>query len=411
MCRAIEFEEPRIMTPALMDLILEQQKTALSESFRLLQGVCNVPRMLRRAGHNRGFTTAHRVVYTEGPMRLLQFHRESPPVWAEPLLICSAPVSRPYILDLGASRSVVRQMLAAGFDTYLIDWGIATAADRGTRLCDLADRMLKNVVQLIRNRSRMPHFHLMGYCLGGTLATIFTALYPSVVKDLVLMSAPIDLDGDNTLLKAWANQDCFDVDLFIDAFGNCPGIFLRSFFALLDPVRNLYGKFGDLAGRMHDEEFVESFVALQQWANAQVSVAGEVFRDVVKLLYQRNLLARGQLVIEGAPVRLDRITCAVLLLTATADQLVTPLSTMGLVPRICSRDVKSMSLEGGHESLAVSSKAHQTFWPEAAQWIADHSTPRTGPWIRPGESASGRPEFVFAEKVDPASKCSQEPTA
>jgi len=398
------------MTPALMDLVLEQQKTGLSESFRLLQGVCNVPRMLRRAGHNRGFTTAHRVVYTEGPMRLLQFHRESPPVWAEPLLICSAPVSRPYILDLGASRSVVRQMLAAGFDTYLIDWGIATAADRGTRLCDLADRMLKNVVQLIRNRSRMPHFHLMGYCLGGTLATIFTALYPSVVKDLVLMSAPIDLDGDNTLLKAWANQDCFDVDLFIDAFGNCPGIFLRSFFALLDPVRNLYGKFGDLAGRMHDEEFVESFVALQQWANAQVSVAGEVFRDVVKLLYQRNLLARGQLVIEGVPVRLDRITCAVLLLTATADQLVTPLSTMGLVPRICSRDVKSMSLEGGHESLAVSSKAHQTFWPEAAQWIADHSTPRTGPWIRPGESASGRPEFVFAEKVDPASKCSREST-
>ena len=83
------------MTPALMDLVVEQQKSALSESFRLLQGVFNVPRMLRRAGHNRGFTTAHRVVYTEGPMRLLQFHRESPPVWAEPLLICSAPVSRP----------------------------------------------------------------------------------------------------------------------------------------------------------------------------------------------------------------------------------------------------------------------------------------------------------------------------
>ena len=399
------------MTPALMDLVLEQQKTALNESFRLLQGVCSVPRMLRRTGHNRGLTTAHRVVYTEGPMRLLQFHRESPPVWAEPLLICSAPVSRPYILDLGASRSVVRQMLAAGFDIYLVDWGIATAADRGTRLCDLADRMLKNVVQLIRNRSRMPHFHLMGYCLGGTLATIFTAFYPSVVKDLVLMSAPIDFDGDNTLLKAWANQDCFDVDSFIDAFGNCPGIFPRSFFALLDPVRNLYGKFGDLAGRMHDEEFVDSFVALQQWANAHVSVAGEVFRDVVKLLYRRNLLARGQLVIEGAPVRLDRITCAVLLLTATADQLVTPLSTMGLVPRICSRDVKSMSLEGGHESLAVSSKAHKTFWPEAAQWIADHSTPRTGPWIRPGEIASGRPEFVFAEKIDPASKRSRESTA
>jgi polyhydroxyalkanoate synthase len=344
-------------------------------------------------------------------MRLLQFQREHPPVWAEPLLICSAPVSRPYFLDLGARRSVVRQMLAAGFDIYLIDWGIATAADRGMRLSDLADRMLKNVFQFIRKRTRMPHFHLMGYCLGGTLATIFTARYPSVVKDLVLMSAPIDLGGENTLLKAWAGRDCFDVDAFIDAFGNCPGGFLRSFFALLDPVRYLYGKFGDLAGRMDDEETVESFVALQQWANAQVPVAGGLFRDVVESLYRDNLLAQGQLTIGGDPVRLDRISCAVLLLTATADRLVTPQSTLGLMPRICSRDVKCMSLEGGHEILAAGSKAHDTFWPEAAEWIADHSTPRTGPWIRPGESASGRPEFVFAEKFDPASKSFQQPTA
>jgi len=399
------------MTPALMDLVVEQQQTALCESFRLLQGVFNVPGMWRRAGHNHGFATAHRVVYAEGPLRLLQFQRQSPPVWAEPLLICSAPVSRPYFLDLGASRSVVRQMLAAGFDTYLVDWGIATAADRGLRLSDLADRMLKNVVQFIRKRARMPHFHLMGYCLGGTLATIFTARYPSVVKDLVLMSAPIDLGGEDTLLKAWAAPGCFDVDAFLAAFGNCPGAFLRSFFALLDPVRNLYGGFGGLAGRMHDEEAVESFLALQRWANAQVSVAGELFRDVVELIYRRNLLAQGQLAIDGVPVRLDRITCAVLLLTATADRLVTPRSTLGLVPRICSRDVTCLALEGGHEFLAVGSKAHKTFWPEAAQWIADHSTPRTGPWIRPGESVSGRPEFVFAEKVDPASKGSQEPTA
>ncbi|MGO8903521.1 MAG: alpha/beta fold hydrolase, partial [Isosphaeraceae bacterium] len=290
------------MTSGLMDLVVEQQQTVLCESLQLWRGVFNVPRMWRRAGHNSRFATAHHVVYTEGPMRLLHFHRESPPVWAEPLLICSAPVSRPYFLDLGAGRSVVRQMLAAGFDTYLVDWGVATAADRGMRLSDLADRMLKNVVQFIRKKARMPHFHLMGYCLGGTLATIFTARYPSVVKDLVLMSAPIDLGGQNTLLKAWADQDCFDVESFIAAYGNCPGAFLRSFLALLDPVRSLYGKFADLAGEMHDEETVESFVALQQWANAQVSVAGLLFRDIVELLYRRNLLAQGQLVIEGAPV-------------------------------------------------------------------------------------------------------------
>ncbi len=155
-------------------------------------------------------------------MRLLQFQRESPAVWSEPLLACSAPVSRPYFLDLAARRSVVQQMLAAGFDTYLIDWGNASAADRGMRLCDLADPILKNIVQFIRKRSKMSPLHLMGYCLGGTIATIFTSLYPNAVKDLVLMSAPIDLGGEDTLLKTWTNRDCFDVNSFVDAFGNCP---------------------------------------------------------------------------------------------------------------------------------------------------------------------------------------------
>ena len=257
------------MTAALMDLVVEQQKTALNESFRFLQGVCNLPRMWRSRS-SRGLTTAHRAVLTNGPMRLLQFHRQDAPIWAEPLLICSAPVSQPGFLDLGGNRSVVRQMLAAGFDTYLIDWGIATAADQRLRLSDLVDRMLKNAVQFIRQKSRMPHFHLMGYCLGGTLATIFTALYPSVVKDLVLMSAPIDLGEENNLLKVWASEGSVDVEAAVAAFGKCPGALLRSIFALVDPIRNLYGMYDELAARMHDDDYVDGFVALQHWANARV---------------------------------------------------------------------------------------------------------------------------------------------
>jgi poly[(R)-3-hydroxyalkanoate] polymerase subunit PhaC len=40
-----------------------------------------------------------------------------------------------------------------------------------------------------------------------------------------------------------------------------------------------------------------------------------------------------------------------------------------------SRDVKKMALGAGHVGLAVSSRAHKEFWPEATRWIADRSTP------------------------------------
>ncbi len=96
-----------------------------------------------------------------------------------------------------------------------------------------------------------------------------------------------------------------------------------------------------------------------------------------------------------------------LLLTAAADRLVTPRSTMGLLPLIRSRETKHLSLDGGHESLAVSAQAHQSFWPVAAQWMADHSTPRTEPRIISGESVSSQPEFLFTQRADPVNKNSR----
>ena len=39
-----------------------------------------------------------------------------------------------------------------------------------------------------------------------------------------------------------------------------------------------------------------------------------------------------------------------------------------------SKYIQSMSINAGHIGLAVSSKAHNQLWPDAAMWIADHST-------------------------------------
>ncbi len=399
------------MTPVLMDLVLEQQKRVWTEACRLVRCASQAPWLARPVDWRRGLATPYRVVYAIGPVRLLHFERQGPPVWAEPILICPAPIYGPEILDLAPRRSVVRHLLAAGLDAYLLDWGDALPLDRGTGLADLVNTNLKNTVQLIRQRSRMPHFHLMGYCLGGTLVTIFTALYPAVVKDLILLAAPIDASRDEGLLKAWAVQGGYGADELLNTFGNLsPSGFLPLLLALLDPAQKTYGVPAGLAAGLRDPEYLESLIALTRWAAARVHVPRGVYRDVVDWIYQRNMLAEGRLMLDDSPVRLKRVACSLLLLTATADRLVPPGSTLGLLPLAGSRDVVSMELEGGHETLAFGRKAHETFWPAAAQWIADHSTPRTGPWIRPGESASGRPQFDFNEQADPASTRFPQPT-
>jgi polyhydroxyalkanoate synthase len=91
-------------------------------------------------------------------------------------------------------------------------------------------------------------------------------------------------------------------------------------------------------------------------------------------LYQRNQLVKGEFRLRNIPVKLDRITCPLLLLAAKHDHLVTPASTMGIIPHVRSSEVKQMVIDAGHVGLAVSSKAHRQFWPEAANWIAQRST-------------------------------------
>jgi len=75
-------------------------------------------------------------------------------------------------------------------------------------------------------------------------------------------------------------------------------------------------------------------------------------------------------------VELHDITYPLLMLTADQDDLVPPNSTLAIKQHVASQFVRHMSINAGHIGLAVSSKAHQQLWPEAAMWIADHSNAR-----------------------------------
>ena len=323
-------------------------------------------------GAGKGATPCD-VVYSEGTMRLLRY-RNCSVKFAEPILVCFALVNRPYILDLKEDRSVVRRLLNHGFDVYLIDWGVPNKSDRHLRLEDYVGRLLANVVNFVCASAQTSHLNLLGYCMGGTMSTMFTALHPQRVRNLILMATPIDFSGDDGLLNLWARKDYFDVDGLIDAYGNCPGEFLQFVFQLMKPVQNFAEKQLMFCENLNDATFVDNFVAVERWACDSIPVVGETFRQYVKALYQQNRLVKGQMFLGGVPVRLESIQCPLLLLVAEQDHLVVPESTLALQRHVSSEDVQTMSIKAGHVGLAVSSKAHRSFWPAAAEWIAHHST-------------------------------------
>jgi len=359
----------------MLDLLLDFQRTAVSETLRAWERTLSAIALPQIAADVQIAHSPHDVVYEEDTLQLLRFRNDSIDV-AEPVLICYALVNRPYILDLQADRSVVRQLLKRGFDVYLIDWGVPTAADRSLALADYIGGFLKNVAAYVCKSSGSRQLNLLGYCMGGTMSTIYTALHQEQVRNLILMAAPIDFSGNEGLLNLWSREKLFDVDSLVDAYGNCPGSFLQSCFQLRDPVQNYFVKYMNFYEKMYDREFLENFFVMERWTNDNIPVAGETFREFVKKFYQQNELVRGEFRLLGNPVRLDQITCPILMLVADHDDLVPAASTLALRDHVRSEDIKTLSIDAGHIGLAVSSRAHRKLWPEAAMWIADRSSTR-----------------------------------
>ena len=212
-----------------------------------------------------------------------------------PLLFVFALVNRPYILDILPNKSVVAHFVKAGFDTYLIDWGKPTFADRHLNLNSYINGYLRNVVKYLQKRTSSPQVSILGYCMGGTMSAMFTALHPECVKNLILLAAGIDFSTREGLLNLWADARYFDVDAFVDAFGNCPAEYLQACFLMLKPVRNLLAKPVSLFEKLDDKKYVDEFLTMETWLNDNVPVAGEVFREFVKYLYQQNLLVQNRL--------------------------------------------------------------------------------------------------------------------
>ncbi|HXT95662.1 MAG TPA: alpha/beta fold hydrolase [Polyangia bacterium] len=346
-----------------------------AEQQRLWRRMLSAPSVFTLAQTTRVGTSPAEVVLAEGTHRLLHYRRETTATYAEPILFCYALVNRPTILDLQPDKSVVQQYLKRGFEVYLIDWGVPSDADRTLTLEHYVGDFLARAAAAVLDRQGADKLHLLGYCMGGTMAAIHAALRPQRVASLTLLAAPIDFGGEQTLLNLWTDPRHFNVDAMVDAYGNCPPWFLQTCFLLMNPVANLIEKNVAFYEQMDNPRVMTNHFALESWINDNIPVAGETFRRFVKGLYQENLLVKGLFELAGERVDLGRITAPLLLLTAKNDHLVAPSSTEGIRPHVGARDVQSMEIEAGHVGLVVSGKAHQSFWPAATRWLSDRSTP------------------------------------
>lgn len=311
------------------------------------------------------------VVWEENKWKLLRYRpRAEGLAHPTPMLLVPSLINRHYVLDLMPGKSFAEFMVARGFEVFCIDWGTPGDEDRYLGFDDVVDRALGRAIRVSAQKAPGQKVHLLGYCMGGTLAAIHTAVHPEHVASMVALAAPVRFD-DGSLLSRWTTSKGFDVDAVVDAVGTVPWQLLQSAFHMLRPTLTL-SKAVSLLDRAWNDEFLDGYLALETWGNDNVSLPGEFYRRYIKDLYQANSLLDGRFFLSGKRVELKKITFPTLAVTFEHDNIVPGPSAAALVEAIGSKVKQHLHLPGGHVGAVVSKHAAKTLWPQLEAFFGAH---------------------------------------
>ncbi len=356
---------PLPMTPAQ----IQNELKRVEESVRTLLRV--------GSSHATVAQTPKQVIWTLNKAKLYRYIPVVPAGQRHkvPLFLVFALMNKPYILDLRPGNSFIEYMVKQGYNVYLLDWGVPGPEDKELKFDDYVLDYLPRAIRKVKAVSGSDEFSMLGWCIGAVLTTIYAALRPDDgLKNLLLLTAPLDFT-DKTAggFARWVNDQCFDPDKIVDAFGNVPGEMIDYGAKALKPVENYIGSYLTLWDNLDNPRIVESWHAMNTWVTDIIPMAGATYRQLIQEFYQENRLIEGTLTIRGERVDLSRIRANLLNVIALADHISPPCQSESIMTKVSSQDQLLLKVKGGHIGMMAGSSAMKYTWPHIDAWLAARS--------------------------------------
>ena len=318
-------------------------------------------------------TTPRKLIHQRGTHALYHYTPVTDEIYRVPLLLVMAVTNRGYILDLAPGQSLVEFLLKQGYDVFVIDWNPPRPSEKHLRLEDYVQDFIPDSIERVMKTTGEDQVTLVGYCMGGVLSTIHTALNPKgPVKNLAVFTTPVDF-SQMKLFANWSQEKHFDVDRLVDSVGNAPPEMIYRAFDLLRPADKLAGQ-ARLLDNLWNDEFVKGYRMFDRWAGDILPLPGEFFRQVTKEFMWANKLVRNELVLAGQRVDLGNIQVPLLHVVAEHDHIVPYDAAKPLVAMAGSKDKEEVMLKGGHVSLVAGANAVRRLWPKLDAWLGKRST-------------------------------------
>ena len=340
--------------------------------------------------------TPHENIYHDGIMSVRYYQLPGDPLWLddEPLTVSKEKKQIPVILvpalginswtfDIKPDRSLVRYLMARGYQVYVIDWGRPSESERNVSLDTYVNQWFPEAVNAVIAHAGTQEASLIGYCMGGLLCLMYLGCWHEApIRNLATIASPINFHKSGPIgsfaslirVPALKLQQRFETRLSpLDnrAF-HVPGRLLSIGFKLTNPPAVL-AAYLELVRNITDREYVTDYMTMGHWFNDMVDYPGGTVRELVEKMILANHLADGSMLVGRRTANLAMARANLLALASHDDKLVSVRAAKDILRITGSRDKRFATVPGGHAGILAGSRAPANTWRMIADWLADRS--------------------------------------
>ncbi|MEM7507395.1 MAG: alpha/beta fold hydrolase [Pseudomonadota bacterium] len=316
--------------------------------------------------------TPKHLIWREGKTTLHRYTGSAPPTTG-PLLIVHGLIGRASVTDLEPRRSLVSDLLTAGTDLWLIDWGNPAPEDHRQDFTYFCETLLGEAVATIHSKTGR-RAALLGICQGGVFSLCHAARHADALSGIALTGTPVDFHADAAEGEGYLNRLARSLprDVIEGLLGHedmLPGALTGALFQGMTPGRTVAKYTADLSTRLADPARLQTFLRMEAWLADRPDHPGGAAREWLYDLYQQNALVKGKFRIAGDPVDLGAIRCPVLNIIGQYDHIVPPACSRALAAHVPEHIYQSIETETGHIGVLVSDAGREQVARRLTAWL------------------------------------------
>lgn len=267
--------------------------------------------------------TGGKIIYQNDLIQLIHYQPTQEKVFETPLLFVPPFINKYYILDLNERKSMVKGLLDAGHNVFMISWINPSPMLSDKAFTDYMHEGPLAALDVVCEITKANKVNMSGFCVGGTLLSMAAAYLRAKgderIASLTLLTTLLDFEEPGEIGNYITEDTLSIMEQSADIKGVYDGRILGLSFSLLRE-NNLFWSY-----------FINNYLKGQDpaafdilyWNSDATNITAACFKQYVRTTYWENKLREpGGLIIDGVSIDVSKLDMPVYFLATVADHIV-----------------------------------------------------------------------------------------